>query len=392
MAERNLDFDTIIDRKNTGCVKYDMAAKAGMPEDILPLWVADMDFKTSSYIQDAIMAQAQHGIYGYSEPPESYFEAVRGWFLRHYDWQVKEEWLVKTPGVVYALATAVRSLTEKGDAVLVQQPVYYPFSSVIRNNGRKLVNNPLVQDEDGNYHMDLNDFEDKIVKEEVKLVILCNPHNPVGRAWNRQELTRLSDICLKHNVLIVSDEIHADFVYGRKHQPLVNIKKEYEEITVTCTAPSKTFNIAGLQVSNIFIPNEKLREKFVKEISASGSGGLNAAGLAACEAAYRYGEEWYQGMIAYIRGNISFTQKFIQEQIPKLKMLAPEGTYLLWIDFRALGLSDKELEDLIVHKARLWLDGGAMFGDGGEGFQRVNAACPRETLRAALERLKDAVA
>ena len=391
MAERNLDFDKVVDRKNTSCLKYDFAVKRGMPADILPLWVADMDFKTSSYIQDAVAAQAEHGIYGYTESGDSYFEAVQSWFFTHYDWKVEEKWLVKTPGVVFALAMAVQAFTQENDAVMIQQPVYYPFSGVIKDNGRRIIDNTLVQDEAGSYHMDLADFEEKIIREKVKLFFLCNPHNPVGRAWTREELEKIGDICYKHHVLIVSDEIHADFVYNRKHQVLVNLKKEYEEITITCTAPSKTSNIAGLQVSNIFIPDNQLRHRFKRQIAASGYSQLNAAGLVACEAAYRYGEEWYSGVKAYIRENISFTKKFLEERISKVKMLEPEGTYLVWVDFRALGLSNRELEDLIIHKAGLWLDSGAIFGAAGEGFQRINVACPRVTLQTALEKIETAV-
>lgn len=391
MAERNLDFDKIVDRKNTSCLKYDFAVKRGMPADILPLWVADMDFKTSSYVQDAIAAQAEHGIYGYTESGESYFEAVQSWFLAHHDWRVEERWLVKTPGIVYALAMAVQAFTDEGDAVLIQQPVYYPFSGVIKDNGRRVIDNTLVRDEAGRYHMDIADFEDKLVKEKVKLFFLCNPHNPVGRAWNREELLQIGDICYKHKVLIVSDEIHEDFVFSGKHQVLANLKKEYEEITITCTAPSKTFNIAGLQVSNIFIPNHKLRHQFKKQISASGYSQLNAVGLAACEAAYRHGEEWYKAVSAYIKDNISFTKSFLEERIPQVEMLEPEGTYLVWMDFRNLGLSSRQLEDLIIHKAGLWLDSGAIFGAAGEGFQRINVACPRATLKNALERIEKAV-
>ena len=391
MAERNLDFDKVVDRKNTSCLKYDFAVKRGMPADILPLWVADMDFKTSSYIQDAVAAQAEHGIYGYTESGDSYFEAVQSWFFTHYDWKVEEKWLVKTPGVVFALAMAVQAFTQENDAVMIQQPVYYPFSGVIKDNGRRIIDNTLVQDEAGSYHMDLADFEEKIIREKVKLFFLCNPHNPVGRAWTREELEKIGDICYKHHVLIVSDEIHADFVYNRKHQVLVNLKKEYEEITITCTAPSKTFNIAGLQVSNIFIPDNQLRHRFKRQIAASGYSQLNAAGLVACEAAYRYGEEWYNGVKAYIRENISFTKKFLEERIPKVKMLEPEGTYLVWVDFRALSLSNRELEDLIIHKAGLWLDSGAIFGAAGEGFQGINVACPRVTLQTALEKIETAV-
>lgn len=391
MAERNLNFDRVIDRKNTNSLKYDFAVRRGKPADVLPLWVADMDFPTSSYIQDALIRQAEHGIYGYSEPGESYFEAVSGWMRKRHGWEVRPEWLIKTPGVVFALAMAVRAFTNVGEAVLIQQPVYYPFSGVILDNKRKVINNPLVLTKDGSYEMDVRDFEEKIIKENVRLFFLCNPHNPVGRVWSRQELERIGDICCKHNVIVVSDEIHSDFVWKGKHQVFAELKEEYRKITITCTAPSKTFNIAGLQTSNIFIADTRLRHMFKKQIDASGYCELNAAGIAACEAAYRYGEEWYQAVSKYIRGNIDYIQEYLREKIPEVKMRAPEGTYLVWLDFRGLGLSEKELEDLIVHKAGLWLDGGTMFGDNGQGFQRVNAACPRITLEAALKKLEEAV-
>jgi cystathionine beta-lyase len=391
MAERNLDFDTVIDRRNTSCLKFDFAKKRGMPEDVLPLWVADMDFKTSSYIQDALTAQAEHGIYGYTESTDSYFEAVHDWILQHYDWEVSEKWLVKTPGIVYALAMAVQAFTEKGDAVLIQQPVYYPFSGVIRDNGRRIVSNSLVYDGNGGYTMDFEDFEKKIMDEKVKLFFLCNPHNPVGRVWNRDELEKVGDICEKHGVVVVSDEIHADFVWKKKHLVLANLKENYKDFVITATAPSKTFNIAGLQVSNLFIPNPELKKKLIGAIDASGYSQLNAAGLIAAEAAYRHGEEWYQAMKAYVKSNIAYTAQYLRENIPQLKMIEPEGTYLVWIDCRGLGLSNQQLEDLIVQKAGLWLDSGIIFGDDGRGFQRINIACPRATLTLALEKLKKAV-
>lgn len=391
MAERNLDFDRIIDRKNTGCLKYDFALKRGMPEDVLPLWVADMDFRTSSYVQDALMEQAKRGIYGYDESGESYFEAVQTWFEKHHGFLIKPEWLVKTPGVVFALAMAVKAFTDKGDAVMLQRPVYYPFSAVIEDNERRIVDNTLVSDEKGRYYMDLADFEAKIVKEKVKLFFLCNPQNPVGRVWSRKELESVGDICLKHKVIVVSDEIHADFVFQGKHSVFAGIKEEYQDISVICTAPSKTFNIAGLQVSNIFISNRELRHRFKKQIAAAGYSQVNGAGLIACEAAYRDGEEWYQGMLSYVKENISYMKAFLEERLLRLKMLEPEGTYLVWVDFRNLQLSQEELQDLIIQKAKLWLDGGEIFGETGKGFQRFNTACPRATLQKALEQLEQAV-
>ena len=391
MAERNLNFDTIIDRRRTNSLKYDFAEKNGMPEDILPLWVADMDFRISSYIQDALIKQAEHGIYGYSESGGSYFEAVSAWMKDHHGWDVEEEWLVKTPGIVYALATAVRAFTKEGDGVLIQQPVYYPFSKVILDNGRKIVNSGLIQDKDGRYQIDYDDFEKKIIKEQVKLFILCNPHNPVGRVWSREELETIGDICKKHQVIVVSDEIHFDFVWEGEHHVFASLKEEYRDMAVVCTAPSKTFNIAGLQASNIFIPAGELRKRFLDAMRPTGISEINGAGLVACEAAYRHGEEWYQGVCEYIKGNMQFVKEYLHKYIPKISMCMPEGTYLVWLDFRQLALSEEELEDLVIKKAGLWRDKGTIFGKAGLGFQRVNVACPRKVLETALCRLKAAI-
>mgnify|MGYP002773069132 FL=1 len=389
MAERNLDFDTIIDRKNTDCLKYDFAKRRGMPEDVLPLWVADMDFKTSSYVEDALAERARHGIFGYSESQTPYFEIVRDWMKRHHDWEVKEPWLIKTPGVVFALAMAVKAYTEPGDGVLIQSPVYYPFSEVIEDNGRRIVSNTLVLGEDHKYHIDFEDFERQIKENQIKLFFLCNPHNPVGRVWTTEELTRLGDICLKYRVTVVSDEIHSDFIFRGKHQVFADLKKEYADITVTCTAPSKTFNLAGLLLSNIFISNRELRHKFRQQVNAAGISQLSPFGLVACETAYTQGEEWYQAMLAYVAENIAFTKEYVEKHLPGVEMVEHEGTYLVWLDFRKTGLSVEELEDLIVNRAKLWLDSGKIFGKSGEGFQRINVACPRQILEEALHRIRE---
>ncbi|MBO5291670.1 MAG: pyridoxal phosphate-dependent aminotransferase [Lachnospiraceae bacterium] len=390
MAERNLEFDRIIDRKNTNSLKYDFAGKRGKPENILPLWVADMDFQVSSYIQDALLRQAEHGIYGYSEAGDGYFQALHDWMKKQHNWEVEEEWLIKTPGIVFALAMAVKAFTREGDAVLIQKPVYYPFDEVIRDNGRRVIDNTLVQGEDGVYRMDTADFEEKIVKEHVRLFFLCNPHNPVGRVWSAEELEEIGEICCRHKVLVISDEIHEDFVFRGKHTVFANLKEKYRDRTITCTSPSKTFNIAGLQVSNIFISNPEIRRLFQKQISAAGYSQLNAAGLAACEAAYRYGAEWHQGVLRYIRQNIAYIHDFVDQNLPGVTMYESEGTYLVWLDFRSGRLSERELEELIVKKAGLWLDRGSMFGRSGSGFQRINAACPRSVLREAMEKLQAA--
>lgn len=390
MAERNLKFDKVVERRGTGCLKYDFVKQWGMPEDVLPLWVADMDFETSSYVVDALAERLRHGIFGYTESGEEYFEAVKGWMARHHDWEIQRDWLVKTPGVVFALAMAVRAYTNPGDAVLIQQPVYYPFSEVVRDNGRRLISNTLYLGDDNRYHIDFEDFERKLVEEKIKLFILCSPHNPVGRVWTREELCRLGDLCVKHNVTVVSDEIHADFVFQGKHQVFANLKKEYESVSIICTAPSKTFNLAGLVMSNIFIPDAELRKRFRGQMDAAGISQLGVMGLTACEAAYRHGEEWYQAMLKYVKDNIDFISQYVKENLPGVRMVEHEGTYLVWLDFRGIGLDEKTLEHKIVHEAKLWLDSGTMFGEGGSGFQRVNAACSRKTLTEALDRIKAA--
>lgn len=389
MAERNLNFDRVINRKNTRCLKYDFAVQRGMPADVLPLWVADMDFETSSYIEDALVERAKEGIFGYSEVQAPYFEIVKNWMKKHHDWEPEESWLIKTPGVVFALAMAVKAFTEPGDSVLLQLPVYYPFSEVIRDNGRRIVSNTLYLGDDNRYHIDFEDFEKKIVEEHVKLFFLCSPHNPVGRVWSREELVRMGDICLKHHVLVVSDEIHNDFVFKGQHHVFVGLKKEYQDITMTCTAASKTFNIASMMISNIFIPNEELRAKFKHQLDAAGISQLGVMGLVATEAAYSKGEEWYEAMLSYVKANIDFTRDFVEKHLPGVRMVDIEGTYLVWLDFKGTGLGVDELEDLIVNKAKLWLDSGKIFGESGRGFQRINVACPRSVLEEALGRIAE---
>lgn len=392
MSERHLDFDTVIDRKGTRSLKYDFAVRRGKPENVLPLWVADMDFQTSSYITDALEDMVKHGVFGYSESEEHYFGAVQNWMERHYNWHVKESWMTKTPGIVFALAMAVKAYTQENDAVLIQPPVYYPFKEVVEDNHRRLVNNTLVLGGDGTYTIDYEDFEKKIIEENVKLFILCNPHNPVGRVWTKEELERLGDICLKHGVFVVSDEIHADFVFERKHTVFSEVKEAYRDISMICTSPSKTFNIAGLQISNIFISNPEKATAFRRQVAAAGYSQVGLPGLVACEAAYRHGDEWLEGVLAYIKANAEFTRAYLQEHLPRVKMTKLEGTYLVWLDFRNYGLTDKELDEKILNQAGLWLDSGAVFGKCGEGFQRINIACPRKTLQQALDRLIDVFA
>lgn len=386
-----INFNIVVNRKNTNCLKYDFAVRRGRPENVLPLWVADMDFKVAPEITQAIEKRVAHGIFGYSEVKEEYFEAVAAWMEQKHGWHVKEDWLVKTPGVVFALAMAVQAFTESGDAVIIQQPVYYPFSEVIADNGRRIVDNTLELKEDGKYHINFEDFEQKVKENHVKLFLLCSPHNPVGRVWTKEELKKIAAICRKYDVIVVSDEIHEDFVFNGKHQVFADLSEDAKNRTITCTAPSKTFNLAGLQVSNIWIANPKLREKFKKQIAAAGYSQLNTLGLTACEAAYRYGGEWHAELLGYLKSNLNFLREFLQTRLPEVKLIEPEGTYLVWLDFGSLGLTEEQREELLTKKAGIWLDSGAIFGAAGEGFERINIACPRSILKDALERIERAV-
>ena len=381
------DFDKITDRKNTNSIKYDFAKERGKPDDVLPLWVADMDFPTPPQVLADIQKTVSHGIFGYTEVKDDYYNAVSGWFKDRFDYCITREEIVKTPGIVFALAMAVRAYTNPGDSVMVQTPVYYPFFNIISDNGRELVKNPLVYNE-GKYHINIEDFERKVKEHNVKLFILCSPHNPVSRVWTRKELETINEICEQYGIIIISDEIHCDFIYtGHTHTVFGCINED----AIICTAPSKTFNLAGLQVSNLFIKNAELRRKLEQEIRRSGFSQLNTPGLTACKSAYRHGGEWLNQLMSYLAGNINLVKNFLKEKLPKIKLIEPEGTYLLWLDFQELGLSQNELDNLITQKAKLWLSSGTIFGEEGTGFQRINIACPRSVLETALVRLEKAV-
>ncbi len=384
-------FDVVVDRKNTDSLKYDFAREFGKPEDILPLWVADMDFKAPEAVLEALKARVEHGIFGYTDTKENYGKIVTGWFRDHHGWEADPKWLVKSPGVVFAINHAIRAFTKPGDGVLIQEPVYYPFAASIRDNERRVVNNQL-QYIQGRYLIDFEDFEEKIQSCGVKLFLLCSPHNPVGRVWSREELFKMGEICLRHQVMVVSDEIHCDFTYpGHKHTVFASLSKAFEDNCIVCTAPSKTFNLASLQTSNIFIPNEDKRKAFAQQMRITGYGELNGLGPAACMAAYESGGPWLDELLQYLQGNLQFLREFLQKNIPGITLVEPEGTYLAWVDCSNLGLSDQELERIMVREAKLWLDGGAMFGKECGQFQRWNLACPRSVLKQALEQLKDAV-
>lgn len=385
------DFDKINDRKNTNCMKFDFAKEKNMPDNVIPMWIADMDFMAPDSVVNALSEYVSKGIFGYSETKEEYYDVVIAWFKKHFDWEIKKEWIVKTPGVVIALALAVRAFTEKGDAVIVQPPVYYPFYNVIRNNERKIIENTLIY-KDGKYTIDFEDFENKVRENNVKLFILCSPHNPVCRVWTENELKKLGEICKKYDLYVVSDEIHCDFVYpGNKHTPFTVAVPELKEKTVICTAPSKTFNIAGLQMSNIIIPGEETREIYKKEVAAGGHSCQNAMGIIAAKAAYEGGEEWFKECFKYIRGNLDYVRSFVKENLPGIELIEPEGTYFAWLDCSGLGMNRQELDDFIINKAGLWLDSGHIFGGNSDLFQRIVLACPKATVEKAMNSLKKAV-
>ena len=385
------DFNKITDRKNTNAIKYDLAVARGKPADVLSLWVADMDFPTAPAILEALHARVQHGIFGYSVPGEDFYESVKKWQKEEHDFEITRHWVVTTPGVVFAIACAIKAFTREGEAVIIQTPVYYPFKNMILANKRKLVTSSLFE-KDGKWQIDFEDFERKIVENDVKLFILCSPHNPVGRVWTREELTRLSEICLRHNVLVFADEIHNDFVFeGHKHTVFSTISKEAAWNSVISTSASKTFNLAGLQFSVNFIQNPALKKKFHDERDKTGYDEPSLMGFTATQAAYEKGKEWLLELKKHLASNLDFVRTFVKEKLPKARLIEPEGTYLLWLDFSGYGYSDSELDDIIVNKAKVWLDRGTMFGLEGEGYQRINIATPRALLQEALERISKAL-
>lgn len=383
----NYDFDTVVNRKNTNAIKYDLAKKRGKPEDAVSLWVADMDFPTAPCIQKAVAEKASHGIWGYSRPDNRYYDALKKWYKERHNFEVQNEWVENTPGVCFALATAIKAFTKEGESVLIQKPVYYPFFNIINSLQRKVVNSSLIL-KNNHYEIDFDDFERKIVQENVKMFILCSPHNPGGRVWTKQELQKISEICLAHNVLVVSDEIHSDITFGSNvHTVYGSLSEQALKNSIICTAPSKSFNLAGLQFSNIFIADEKLKKAFSEELDKTGYDEPSVFGIVAATAAYSEGADWFDSVKSYIWENILFAKKYIEENASQIKVLVPEGTYLLWLDFSKTGLSDSEINDKVLNKAKVWLDSGSMFGKEGEKFQRINCATPRIILEDALKRI-----
>ncbi|WP_058304156.1 MalY/PatB family protein [Gorillibacterium timonense] len=381
------DFDQILDRRNSNSVKWANTKE----RDILPMWVADMDFKAAEPIIQALEERVRHGIFGYATLPNAYYEAEIGWWKKRHQFTIKKEWIEASTGVIPSLSAIVQAFTEPGDRILIQTPVYNHFASSITNNGCVIVENELTFN-GVSYEIDFADFEEKASHEKVKLFILCNPHNPVGRVWSEDELKRLGDICLRHNVLVVVDEIHRDLVYkGTRFIPFASLSEPFLMNSVTCTAPSKTFNIAGLKTSNIIAANAENRQKINRSLNRNEAIEPNVFGIEGLISAYTWGEEWLDQLLDYLEGNRDFFMAFLKERMPKVKTVLPEATYLMWVDCRSLGISSKELSQKILEKGRLRITDGVIYGEAGEGFLRINIACPRARLAEGLERLASVV-
>ena len=385
------DFNKITDRHDTGAVKIDLAVARGKPADVLSLWVADMDFPTAPVILEALHKKVDHGIFGYSCADDAFHKALSSWLKTEHDFSYERHDMVSTPGVVFAIATAIKAYTREGESILIQTPVYYPFKNMIEANNRRLVTSPLFE-KDGKWQIDFDDFERKIKENDVKMFILCSPHNPVSRVWTRNELERIAEICLRHNVLVFADEIHNDFVYEPNvHTVFSTLSPEVAQNSIVSMSPSKTFNLAGLQFSTNFIKNPALRAKFKIERDKTGYDEPSLMGMVAARAAYEGGKPWLESLKQHLLKNIDFVRSYLKEKIPEARLIEPEGTFLLWIDFSDLGIPDGELDDLIVNRAKVWLDRGTMFGPEGNCYQRINIATPQALLKEAIDRISRAL-
>ncbi len=386
------DFDEVIDRKNTASLKWDFYGRYFAEEDIIPMWVADMDFRSPEPVIEALERAARFGVFGYTEETESYREAAVDWLKRRHNWTIKKKWLHYSPGVVPALHWIVQRFAHPGDRVILQPPVYYPFFKAVETGGCHIVNNPLKLDDDGYYRIDFEDLADKAADKRAKMIILCSPHNPVGRVWSREELTKLGRICLDHNLLVISDEIHADLLLnGHTHIPFASISEEFALNSITCYAPTKTFNLAGLQISNIIIPDPALAGEFNIALENNDMSRPNIFAVSAAEAAYRHGDSWLDQVLAYFEGNHALVKDYLKKNIPEIKAIPAQATYLSWLDCRGLGFDSGELAEFMQKKAGLGLSQGHIFGQGGAGFVRMNLGCPRSVVETALRKIERAV-
>lgn len=388
---KQYDFDKIVDRSGTGDVKHSAMLNIWGREDLIPLWVADMDFETPHFITEALKARLEHSLFGYTVEPEDYWPTVMRWIAEHHGWEVKRKWLTFIPGIVKGIGMVVNVFTNPGDKIIIQPPVYHPFRLIPQGNQREVVYNPLIRKEDGYYEMDFDNLE-KVADEKCKVLILSNPHNPAGICWDRETLIKLAHFCATHDILVISDEIHCDMaLYGNKHIPFATVSEEAAHCSITFSAPSKTFNIAGIVSSWAVVPDDSIRRKFFTWIKANEMEAPTLFAPIATIAAFREGEEWRQQMLRYVEGNIDFVVDYCREYIPQIRPLRPQASFLVWLDCRGLELNHEELQDLFVDKAHLALNDGEMFGPGGEGFMRLNIASPRSVIRQALEQLKAAV-
>lgn len=384
------NFDEIIERSNTASVKYDLREMFFGAGDVIPMWVADMDFRTPDFVMNAIRERAEHPVLGYSIRPPEYNNALKDWVARHHKWIIDTDWISFSPGIVPALNTTVLAFTKPGDRIIVQPPVYFPFFSAVKKNGRVLSQNPLCL-VNGRYEMDYAGFE-RQCKKGAAMAIVCNPHNPGGIAWRKDELKKLADICLKYNVLIVSDEIHADLVnIGHNHTVLASLSSAIANRTITMMAPSKTFNMAALSTASVIISNGKFRKVYNDLVQNLHIDMGNVFGTVASTAAYTYGDEWLMQLLVYINRNIDFLEAYLAKNIPEIKLIRPEATYMAWLDCSGMNMNDEELKQFMIEKARLGLNQGVQFGIGGNSFMRMNLACPKATLVKALTQLSEAM-
>ena len=392
------DFDQLYDRNKTDCLKWDMMESIFGSGELLPLWVADMDLPVAKPIIDALKKRVEHPFYGYTQPGSSVIKSVVERMKRKFNWDINPEWIVFTPGVVPALHVAVRSLTHPGDEVILQEPAYHPFFPVVINSGCKIINNGLKL-VNGRYEMDLKNLEEKFHPKtrplngpgRIKTVIFCNPHNPVGRLWKRDEIIRMGEIVINNGAVVISDEIHCEILFkGHKHTPFASISKKFEQNCIVCMSPSKTFNLAGLEVSSIIIPNKKIRENFVNTRSGIVPN-PNLFGYIAMEAAYKYGDEWLEQVLDYLQENLNYLKNYFLKNIPRIKVIDPEGTYLIWLDCHDLDMDNNVLRSFMRENAEVGLEDGFIFGESGSGFMRMNIACPRYILSEALKRIENAV-